>query len=41
MGPVEIDECEFVPYDEEDAVSYPHVGQWEYIGETEFYEGET
>lgn len=30
----------FVPYDEDDAALYPHVGYWDAIGDTEYYEGE-
>lgn len=40
FGVVEITEMEFVPHDEEDAVFYPHIGYWETVSDTEFFEGE-
>jgi hypothetical protein len=32
--------AEFVAYDEDDAILYPHAGFWEDTGDSEYYEGE-
>jgi hypothetical protein len=32
--------AEFVPYDDDDAVRYPHVGRWNATADPEYYEGE-
>lgn len=39
-GVVEYWPARFVPYSENDAADYPHVGYWDAIGNSEFYEGE-
>lgn len=39
-GGVLINQVEFRPYSEEDAILYPHVGFWEVIGGQEEYSGE-
>ncbi len=38
-GVVDYWPAEFVPYDEEDAARYPHVGHWEDTADAESYEG--
>lgn len=40
FGVVEVDLVEFVPYDDDDAVTMPHVGYWEHRGTTEIFSGE-
>lgn len=40
FGVVEVDEIEFVAYDDDDADTMPHVGYWQHIGETEYFSGE-
>lgn len=40
FGIVEYWPVTFVPYDEDDAECYPHVGFWEATDEGEVYEGE-
>lgn len=36
FGVVEITPIRFVPYDDDDAAMYPHVGYWEHSGDTEY-----
>jgi hypothetical protein len=38
-GTVGVTPMRYVPYDEDDAASMPHVGFWEACGDTEYYEG--
>ena len=40
FGQVSITPVEFVPYDENDAIRYPHVGFWEEADEPIFLESE-
>jgi hypothetical protein len=40
FGAVRITPERFEPYDELEAVAYPHAGYWQAIGDSEFYEGE-
>lgn len=39
-GSVRITPMRFEPYDEDDAARYPHVGFWEAVGDSVFFEGE-
>lgn len=37
---VSITPVEFVAYDDDDAIAYPHVGFWQHSGEPEHYDGD-
>lgn len=39
FGSVRITPMRFVPFDEDDALRFPHAGYWDAIGDSEFYEG--
>lgn len=41
IGQVEVTPIRFVPYDDDDADIYPHVGFWEHYGETLYFTDDT